>query len=159
MVFKLGNKSPRYTHGDSGGGRTYRSPEYQSWVAMKNRCTNPNQSKTWPQYGGRGITVCKRWFESYQAFLADMGRKPSRRHVLDRIDNDGNYESENCRWLSRTESARNKRNNRLVIVDGRRMTMTEAAGLCGIKPQTLWYRLHIGWPLERALSPRLAWEK
>lgn len=94
-------------HGD----KTRRSvaPEYSAWINMKTRCTNPKHNR-WKYYGGRGITVCDRWRDNYEAFLADMGRRPSPDHSLDRYpNNDGNYEPDNCRWATGTEQRLNQR--------------------------------------------------
>ena len=86
-----------------------RSSEYLAWQSMKDRCTNPN-NKQFKDYGGRGIKVCKRWHNSFEAFLADMGMKPSPEHSLDRYpNNDGNYEPKNCRWATWKQQASNKR--------------------------------------------------
>lgn len=95
-------------HGETIGGRT---SEYCIWKGMRQRCDNPNNDD-YKNYGGRGITVCDRWSESFEAFLADMGRRPSPQHSIDRIDNDGDYEPGNCRWATPIEQRRNQRPRR-----------------------------------------------
>lgn len=87
---------------------TERSTEYYSWSGMKARCYNP-KSKDFKNYGMRGIAVCDRWLNSFDAFIEDMGQKPSKDYSIDRIDTNGNYEPENCRWADSTTQNRNHR--------------------------------------------------
>ena len=100
---RSGQGNTRHGHAPTG----HRSPEYRAWSAMLERCTNERHA-AWNDYGGRGISVCERW-RSFDAFLSDMGPRPSRQHTLDRVNNDGNYEPANCRWATWTQQARNRR--------------------------------------------------
>lgn len=94
------------THGQ--GNKTNRTAEYRAWAAMKTRCYNPKIIH-FEHYGGRGITVCDRWLNSFENFLADMGERPSSKHTLDRKEVNGNYSPENCCWATKTEQSRNQR--------------------------------------------------
>lgn len=91
-----------------------KSVEYNTWAQMKARCYN-SKSHNYINYGARGITVCDRWKNSFGAFLKDMGPRPSPKHSIDRINNNGNYEPNNCRWATNSEQVRNQRNTRLNI--------------------------------------------
>lgn len=135
------------THGDS------RSTEHRSWLQMKDRCLNEN-SAHYSSYGGRGIKVCKRWL-TYENFLADMGRKSGAGFSLDRIDNNGNYCPENCRWATASQQARNTRQNKILELNGEKKTLAEWAEEHGLKLGTLWRRLNLGWSLSQSLAEPL----
>lgn len=134
------------THGES-----KKTPEWSVWCDMRKRCYDRDY-KQYADYGGRGITVCDRWRESYENFLTDMGRRPSPQHQLDREKNDGPYSPDNCRWVTRKEQARNKRNNRLITHGGRTQCLAAWAEEIGIGSATLGKRLKAGWDVARALS-------
>jgi hypothetical protein len=119
-------------------------------MKMIQRCTNPADIG-WHRYGGRGITVCTRWRESFADFYADMGNRPVGT-TLDRINNDLGYEPGNCRWSSRTVQARNSRNARMLTFNGQSRSMSEWSELLGLNIGTVWKRLDKGWTVERALS-------
>lgn len=98
---QAGKNNGNYRH----GGYLEFKKEYNSWRAMKERCDN-KKYHAYNRYGGRGIRYCERW-KDFANFLHDMGRKPTPKHSLDRIDNDGDYCPENCRWATQTEQVRN----------------------------------------------------
>ena len=125
-------------------------PEYRAWACMRTRCRNPN-SQDYALYGGRGILVCERW-NSFAAFLEDMGLKPSPKHSIDRIDNDGNYTPGNCRWATPKEQANNQRRSRRVEFHGEQLSLPEWATRLGISRESLRDRLNNGWTVERALT-------
>lgn len=124
--------------------------EYRIWQAMRQRCNDPSHHN-FRHYGGRGIAVCSRW-DSFEAFLADMGPRPSPKHSIDRIDVRGAYEPSNCRWADAKTQARNKNNNRLLTHDGRTQCMAAWAEELGLSRYGLASRLDAGWSIERALS-------
>lgn len=135
------------THGMHG------TSTYNTWASMMQRCSNP-RARFYSRYGGRGISVCGRW-TSFENFYADMGPRPSTKHSIDRVDNDGNYEPGNCRWATRFEQARNRGNNHRLTLGGETMTMTEWAERTGLNCPTIRRRLKLGWSTEDALTIQL----
>lgn len=139
------------THGhsskDNGQGRRV-TKEYDTWQHILGRCAD----KTDPNYGGRGVKVCQRWLESFEAFLADVGPAPSPSHTIERVETDGDYEPGNCRWATVQEQNRNKRTNRPLTYNGRTLLPVEWAELLGWKADMIYMRLHRGWSVERTLS-------
>lgn len=116
------------------------------------RCHNPNDW-SYDRYGARGITVCERWRESFEAYLEDVGHSPGPEYSLDRKDNNEGYHPGNVRWATSEEQSRNRRTNRTITLDGESKLITEWAEEYGIKPATLWARLKVhGWSLEEALT-------
>jgi len=123
---------------------------WDCWQHMVQRCTNPKVAR-YPAYGGRGIRVCDRRLRSIVAFSEDMGPMPSPKHQIDRIDNDGNYEPENCRWATRTQQARNRRTSKRIVVNGESITLAEASERFGINYGTLRSRIvDYGWSIHDA---------
>ena len=109
----LRRKGKNFKHGHTIGGR---SPEYKAWANLVYRCGNKN-STDYARYGGRGISVCKRWRDSFEAFLQDMGRRPSPELSIDRINNNGNYSKRNCRWATRSQQQLNQRRRKKAKED------------------------------------------
>lgn len=131
-----------------------KSPEYFVWRGFVTRCENPN-NHAFAHYGGRGITVCARWRQSFAEFYADMGPRPSPKHSIDRIDVDGDYEPSNCRWATATTQIRNKRNTLRVEYRGEMVPVAALAESHGIRYVRLFDRIKAGWPIEVALSAPL----
>jgi len=122
---------------------------------MKSRCNNPRH-KHFQHYGGRGITVCPEW-DGFEQFLADMGHRPSPKHSLDRIDNDGNYEPSNCRWALHQIQMSNKSTTVRLTYDGRTESLAEWGRLTNIPADTLRARLkRYGWSVEKTLTTAVA---
>lgn len=136
-------RESQFKHGMSG------TPQWHAWQAMRQRCENPNDP-AYPNYGGRGIKVCDRWQE-FKNFVADMGLRP-KGYELDRIDNDGPYSPENCRWVTSKANKHNKRTNTRITWEGETLPVTVWAERLGLHPRTLFNRLHRGWSLERAMT-------
>lgn len=139
----------RGTHGACG------TPEFAAWSHMLGRCFN-ERSDDYANYGGRGITVCARWRGSFEAFLADMGTKPSVRHSLDRYpDNNGNYEPGNCRWATPKQQARNTRRSRMVRYLERELSLVEWVEVLGVNYDRAKKRLNAGLPPEEAFEGKV----
>jgi hypothetical protein len=134
----------------------YKTTEYHTWGNMLDRCININ-SLLYKSYGGRGIKVCNRWKgkKGFINFLEDLGKKPSSKHQLDRIDNDGNYEPKNCRWVTPKENTRNKRNTKYITYNNNTNCVSAWAEGLGISTSTLFGRLRNGWSIERALTQKV----
>ncbi len=131
------------------------TPEYAAWSEMKKRCYNTN-SHSFPNYGGRGITVCDEWRYDVVAFVAYIGRRPSPSHSIGRIDNNLGYQPGNVRWETLTEQANNKRSVARIIVDGQEESAHIVAGKKGLTGPQYRHRVERGWPAEvAATTPRL----
>ncbi len=125
---------------------------YGCYSSMIQRCCNPKDKQYW-RYGGRGIKVCDRWRESAKNFFEDMGPRPSRKHSIDRFpDQDGDYQPGNCRWATKQEQARNRRNNRLYEHNGVSRLIIDWAEHTGINVATIKSRLRLGWPFAEAIE-------
>lgn len=126
-----------------------KTPIYNIWSAMKERCNNP-EHKFYSYYGGRGITVCDRWGD-FENFFADMGHRPDKKS-LDRIDNDKGYGPENCRWATKAEQQSNLRTNKRIEFNGQNLTLSQWSEALGIHRNTIDQRFLAGWPIEKVLS-------
>lgn len=122
---------------------------YRRWQGMLTRCENPNSS-SYPNYGGRGIKVCDKW-HSFENFLDDMGEPPAKSYSIERIDNNGDYAPENCKWASRAEQSRNTRKNRVIEFRGASMCLKDWADDLGMDQASLKERLD-KWTLDAALT-------
>ncbi len=119
---------------------------------MIRRCTNP-KSHAYASYGGRGIRVCKRWMQSFDNFISDMGPRPSRKHSIERVDNNGNYNPKNCRWALSLEQQQNTRYNKNITYEGRTMCIAAWARELGMNVRTLTARLrHKKWSVKAAFE-------
>lgn len=136
----------RRTHGKS------HTVEHNAWQRMKQRCCNPRDPR-FASYGGRGITVCTRWANSFELFLLDMGNQPGPGYSIDRIDNSGNYEPSNCRWATNREQCRNQRRNRMLTDGGRTQTVADWSDEIGIPSCVIRTRIDkLGWSVHDALT-------
>lgn len=135
------------THGLSG------TPIYEIWLAMRDRCNNPNNG-AYPRYGGRGIKVCERW-SNYPAFLHDMGERPDG-YSIERRDNNGNYCPENCEWASDETQRGNKSTTHFVTMDGKTQSLKIWCNQLHLNYSTIRARLRRGWTDADALLTKTA---
>lgn len=141
---RTGKNNPVFRHGMA------KSMEYRSWQCARKRVIDKN-NKGYPAYGGRGIKMSDEWIDSPETFLADMGKRP-KGTTLERIDNDGHYCAENCRWASQTEQARNRRSTVRFFARGEEKTAAEWSEISGIPWKVIWARIRLwGWDYEKAI--------
>lgn len=126
------------------------TPEYQTWSGIKTRCYNP-RDKSYQGYGSRGIVMSDEWLRSFPAFLRDMGRRPGLGFTIDRINNDGPYCKDNCRWATVREQTWNRRTSRMLTANGKRQCVAAWSVETGIPAATIRYRVNHGWPEEKAV--------
>lgn len=133
-------------------------PSYPQWATMLTRCRN-KKVKKYRDYGARGISVCKRWVSGdgektgFECFMKDMGNKPTKKHSIDRINNDGNYEKSNCRWATNKDQANNRRSCRVLTYRGESLSMMKMAEKHGLSYFMLRDRISRGWSIEEAMQP------
>lgn len=150
LLLKAGEQTR--THGFTASQDPLAKSTYAAWANMIDRCVNP-KAKAYKNYGGRGIRVCERWRGSFEAFVEDIGVRPSKDHSLDRYpDVNGGYEPSNCRWATASEQTRNTRKTVFIEFEGRRVALADAADKNGLKHTTVKERLKRGWPVEEALT-------
>jgi hypothetical protein len=136
----------RRTHGKT------RTPMYRTWLGIRGRCLNSNATN-YKWYGGRGITMCDRW-NSFEAFLGDMGERPSPEMTLDRIDNDGPYSPENCRWAHRLDNARNRPQAHKIAIRGEVKSLGEWLTIYKMSRSGYQGRRKKGWtPIQAITTP------
>ena len=131
-----------------------RSKLYNKWHSMKNRCNN-TKSKDYKNYGGRGIRVCEEWL-NYSKFREwSLSEGYIEGLTIERINNDKDYEPNNCKWITMKEQQRNKRNNRLITHNNKTLTMVEWGEIYNIHPDRIGSRLKSGWSIEKALTEKV----
>lgn len=133
------------------------TPEHKVWKGLRKRCRNRNEGG-YSNYGGRGIAVCERW-DQFENFLADMGERPSSKHTIDRVDNDGPYSPDNCRWATRRAQMNNVRKNVLLEHGGCRFSVAQWARVLSVPAFRIYSRLRAGWSVDAALFRPVAFRR
>ncbi|MFZ3172051.1 MAG: hypothetical protein WA118_08735 [Carboxydocellales bacterium] len=128
-------------------GYSHKERLYQTWQNMRRRCFDPKNNR-WSHYGGRGITICPEWndYQSFRNWAMNNGYTDDL--SIDRVDVDGNYCPENCRWVNAKTQANNVSRNHILVCEGKKMTMSELAGYLGISYAALQHRVERGWNME-----------
>ena len=134
------------------GTKAHSHPLYRIWAAMRQRCLNP-KDHAFHHYGGRGIFVCERW-KDFWSFISDMGERPDG-YWLDRVDNNGPYSPDNCRWASPKQQNRNRRDTIYVEFNGELVPLSDLADMHGVSPAAARGRLRNGYPMEVVLLPKV----
>ncbi len=124
-------------------------PEFKVWMGMKARCSNPEDK----HYCGRGVRVCSSWLNSFDRFILEMGRRPTDKHSIDRIDNDKGYSKDNCRWATIIEQANNKRTSKTITYNNKTQTIAEWARETGLNKKMLYARASRGWTPNHIFTP------
>lgn len=130
------------------------TPEHRIWKGMHTRCYNPRR-KLYHRYGGRGISICQRWRKDFEAFLADMGPKPSPKHTIERIDNDGNYEPGNCRWATNEEQGQNTSRSHRITFRGETLSANAWTRRLHRAKKTILEHAEAGRPIDTPRRRRL----
>lgn len=128
-----------------------KTPEFVTWQSMLDRCYNKNNI-AYGRYAGKGITVCDRWRKSFVNFLEDMGPRPSIKHSIDRIDNNGIYEPGNCRWATMSEQNNNTSICIILTYNGQSMTISQWSEVTKITRKAIYSRFRNNWPISRILT-------
>lgn len=152
MVGLYGEANPAYKHGNSP--RTGQSKEYQTWASIKSRVNGRGEHRK-RYYLDRGITMHQAWYDSFEQFLLDVGKAPTRKHSIDRIDTYGNYEPGNVRWATAREQQNNTTVNKMLTHNGQTLSQEEWGRVTGIGGTNICKRLKRGWSLEKALTAPL----
>lgn len=144
------NSSGRFTpsHGLS------KTREFNIWANMIDRCNNP-QSNNYKNYGRKGVIVCKEWIECFDNFIEDMGFRPTAHHSIDRIDVTGNYEPSNCKWSTKKEQSRNRRNSRYIYIDGKKLQVDDYCEMYNLPKHAIKNRVRRGWSNDRIINTKV----
>jgi len=135
------SKKNSTTHGLAMLSTGIRHPDYSIWTKLKGRCLNPND-KSYIHYGARGIKICDRWLSSFENFINDLGWRPNQNYSLERIDYNGDYCPENCKWIYKSEQNRNKRRVKIIYYNGNSYCLTELCKLLNLSYSTMRHRVY-----------------